>query len=276
MTRSKRLVGASWTTPDVLAGLLLAAAVPAAGTVPARQDQVGAVRAVVSYRDPAGNRLHLAGVEVVLMEVTPTPRHLGPIPHPSAYERYACTNAKGVAVFGDVPIGADLWVVTGVGHPGVCTNAEYLNPSNGKKMLSVDWQGVYGGGQYAPFTVAPDETRTVRMMARTPAKQRAICGGFYATWIGTPGDDVYVGTKFEDVVVARNGNDSITTRGGWDVVCAGPGDDVVHAGDRGDLVFGEEGNDLIKGQEGADWVFGGPGTDTCPAAEFVAGCENGS
>ena len=276
MTRSKRLAGASWATSAVLAGLLLAAAVPAAGTVTARQDEVGAIRAVVSYRDSAGNRLRLAGVEVVLMEVTPTPKHPGPIAHPPGYERYACTNAQGVAVFSDVPTSADLWMVTGVGHPGVCPNAEYLNPSSGKKMLSVDWQRVYGGGQYTPFSVAPDETRTIRMMARTPAKQREICAGFYATWIGTPGDDVYAGTKSADVVIAGKGNDSITTRGGWDVVCAGPGNDVVHAGDRGDLIFGEEGNDLLKGQEDVDWIFGGPGTDTCLTAEFVAGCENGS
>ena len=29
--------------------------------------------------------------------------------------------------------------VAGVGHPGVCANAEFLNPSTGKKLLSVDW-----------------------------------------------------------------------------------------------------------------------------------------
>lgn len=269
----------------LLLGLLLAAVPVAAGAGAPRQDETGTVRAVVSYRDATGNRVRLAGVEVLLLEVTPaveptpspkvtlTARHMGPILHPGGYERYACTNASGVAVFPNLSTATVYWAVTGVGHPGVCANAEFLNPSTGRKMLSVDSNGVYGGGEYAPFAVAPGEVTTIHMFARSPRQQQEICAGFYVTLPGTPGDDVIVGTAGPDVISAGEGNDQVHAEGGWDVVCAGRGNDVVYGGIDPDMVFGDEGRDLIKTQSGVDWAFGGTGTDTCRDAELTAGCE---
>ncbi len=271
--RQRRSAKSVWTGAALLLGLLLAAALPAAAAATGRQGDTGTVRIVVSYKDGSGHRLRLAGVEVLLLEVTGA-RHMGPVWHPRGNERYVCTDANGVALFRNVPAGVSLWAVTGVGQPGVCTNAEYLNPSNGKKMLSVDWQKAYGGGHYLPFFVVPGEVRTISLLARTPPEQDEICGGFYATWIGTPDDDVYNGTVEADVIIAGEGNDRIDGGEGWDVVCAGPGNDVVRGGADGDVLIGEDGRDILIGGTGADWLFGGPGSDTCRSGDSAAECES--
>lgn len=262
-----------WGVTVLLMGLALAAAVPASGSTAGRLGDTGMVRIVVSYKDGSGHRLRLAGVEVLLLEVTPG-RHMGPVWHPRGNERYVCTDANGVALFLNVPVGANLWAVTGVGQPGVCANAEYLNPANGKKMLSVDWHKVYGGGHYLPFFVAAGQVRTISLLARTPPEQDEICGGFYATWIGTPGDDVYNGTVEADVIIAGGGDDRIDGGEGWDVVCAGPGRDVVRGGGDGDVLFGDDGPDTLIGGPDPDWLFGGAGVDTCRGGDPAAGCEN--
>jgi len=271
--RQRKSTKSVWTGAALLLGLLLAAALPAAAAATGRQGDTGTVRIAVSYKDAAGRRLRLTGVEVLLLEVTPG-RHMGPVWHPRGNERYVCTNANGVAVFRDVPAGADLWAVTGVGHPGVCANAQYLNPSNGKKMLSVDWRKVDGGGYYLPFLVGAGEVRTISLLAPTPPEQDEICGGFYVTWTGTPGDDVYLGTPEADVIIAGEGNDRIDGGGGWDVICAGPGQDVVRGGADGDVLIGEDGRDILIGGTGADWLFGGPGSDTCRSGDSAAECES--
>lgn len=285
MSEHKRSIGPRWKAAALLLGVLLTASPAAAGIRDARQAGDGKVRIVASYRDAEGNRVRLAGVEVVLLEVTPaaepapgaeatlTARHMGPVFHPGAYERYACTNANGVAVFPNLSTATVYWAVIGVGHPGVCTNAEFINPSTGRKMLSVDSNGVYGGGEYAPFSVVPDATTTIRMFARSPKDQQSVCAGFYVTLPGTPGDDVITGTDGPDVIAAGEGDDRVYAGAGWDVVCAGRGNDVVYGGIEPDLLFGDEGRDLIKAQGGVDWAFGGTGTDTCRDAELTAGCE---
>lgn len=285
MNEKRRPAGFGWRAAALLLGLLLVALPVAAGAAVSRQDAAGTVKVVVSYRDAAGDRVRLAGVEVHLLEVTPpeeptttsaaalAARHMGPISHPGGYERYACTNANGVAVFPNLSTTTVYWAVTGVGHPGVCENAEFLNPSTGRKMLSVDSNGVYGGGEYAPFSITPDEVTIVRMFARSPRQQQDICAGFYVTLPGTPGDDVIFGTAEADVIAAGDGNDEVRAEGGWDVVCAGRGNDVVYGGIDPDLVFGDEGRDLIKAQSGVDWAFGGTGIDTCRDTELTAGCE---
>ncbi len=262
-----------WSAPALMLGLLAAAAVPAAGATPAPLDSTGTVRIVLSYRNAEGERVRLPGVEVLLLEVSPG-RHMGPIWHQRGHERYVCSNANGVATFRDVPAGISLWAVAGVGHPGVCANAEFLNPSNGKKLLSVDWRKVGGGGFYSPFSIMPDEVRGISIFVPTPARQDEICGGFWATWIGTPGNDVFRSTGDEaDVVIAGEGNDIIDSGDGWDVICAGPGNDIVRASEDGDVLFGEGGADTLNGQSGADWLFGGEGADACYRGEWLAGCE---
>src|SRR4030065_2279634 len=119
-----------WGARALLAGLLAAAAVPASGAAPAPQTTSGTVRIVLSYRNAEGERVRLPGVEVVLLEV-PQGRHMGPIWHQPGHEHYVCTNANGVATFRDVRAGISLWAVAGVGHPGVCANADVLTPPPG-------------------------------------------------------------------------------------------------------------------------------------------------
>ena len=262
-----------WGAPALLAGLLAAAAVPVAGAAPAPQTNTGTVRIVLSYRNAEGERVRLPGVEVLLLEVSQA-RHMGPIWHQRGHERYVCTNANGVATFRDVPAGISLWAVAGVGHPGVCSNAEFLNPSTGKKLLSVDWRKVGGGGFYSPFSIVPDEVRRISIFVPTPAKQGEICGGFWATWVGTADNDEFTSTGDEaDVIIAGEGNDTINSGDGWDVICAGPGNDIVRAGEDGDIVFGDGGRDTLNGQSGADWLFGGEGADACYRGEWLAECE---
>ena len=143
MKHAKR-IWPRWSAPALLLGLLAAAAVPAAGATPAPLSSTGTVRIVLSYRNAEGERVRLPGVEVLLLEGLSRPGTWAPSGTSAATNATSAPTPTGSPPSATCPAGISLWAVAGVGHPGVCSNAEFLNPSNGKKLLSVDWRKVGG------------------------------------------------------------------------------------------------------------------------------------
>lgn len=229
----------------IAAGLLAVLCVPA--TVDAAAEATGTFRAVVKYKTSDGNE-PLAGVEVFLgIE--------------GAESMSGCTDDRGVAEFLDVPARSDLISATGVAvsplrETDCMTNPDFRNPDNGRFMLT-DWIDT--------FRVRAGETVRVRFVVTTPANQKRVCGGAWATWVGTHGRDRFTGTRGRDVVNGVGGNDSLEGGRGVDQICGGGGNDSVR-GNRGwdGILLGGPGDDvLVAGPGGALVLIGGPGVDRC-------------
>jgi Ca2+-binding RTX toxin-like protein len=74
----------------------------------------------------------------------------------------------------------------------------------------------------------------------------AICDGFHATIVGTPGNDRIVGTAGSDRIQALAGNDIIWGLKGDDSICGGDGADIIYAGPARDaFIGGGDGPDVI-------------------------------
>jgi Ca2+-binding RTX toxin-like protein len=232
------LIASMWVTPNP----------SAAGT-----DGTGTVRAEVRYETPRGNK-PLVGVEVWLHTVDG-----------SAPDMYACTDAKGIAQFSEVPAGTDLNSATGVSLSlrDECTDPDFRNPDNGKVMTTVYWRDHHGEAVLDPFVVGDGETVTLRFVAETPKQQSRICMGLWSTWVGTSGTDRHTGTPDRDILNAGGGADRIDGAGGGDIICGGPGADVLKGGRGDDWLFGGSGNDELLGGPGANLLVGGPGVDDC-------------
>ena len=93
-----------------------------------------------------------------------------------------------------------------------------------------------------------------------------VCDGFFASTVGTNGDDTVTGTDGADVIFTGPGNDTVTGLAGDDRICVGGGDDSVDAGAGDDRVFGWTGNDRLEGFDGDDLLVGGPDNDSLVGA----------
>ena len=236
-------------------GALLAFTLAAPPPVMAERGPTGTVRAVVRYETKTGSH-PLVGVEVWVGSPD------------GSTNMYVCTDAQGIAIISDVAANTDLLSATGVSvsplRETCVTNPEFLNPDTGKQMTGVSWRNHHGTGTFNPFVVGDGETFTVRYVAKTPQQQGRICGGSWATWLGTSGIDRYTGTSRNDVIQAGGGADVINSAGGdFDWVCGGTGDDTLR-GSRGiDFIVGGPGDDVLIGGPGDNVLIGGPGLDTC-------------
>jgi hypothetical protein len=232
-----------------LLALMLAAPPP----VVAGTGATGTIRAVVRYETKAGSR-PLEGVEVFLGIDDASPM-------------YACTDARGVARFADVPADTDLISATGVSlsplRETCITNPDFLNPDTGEQMTAVYWRNHHGEAVFDVFVVGEGRTVTLRFVARTPEEQGQICAGAWTTWLGTSGSDQYTGTPGTDIIQAGGGADEINGAGGHDLICGGPGDDTLQGSRGDDWILGGPGGDEILGGPGDNLLFGGPGPDTC-------------
>jgi Ca2+-binding RTX toxin-like protein len=97
-----------------------------------------------------------------------------------------------------------------------------------------------------------------------------ICGGKWATIIGTSGNDhILYGTPGDDVIVGLGGNDTIEGRGGHDIICGGEGEDELgsHPIDGSppveSVLYGGPDDDTVGG-DGQDRLYGEGGGDTMP------------
>lgn len=229
----------------IAAGLLVVLCVPA--TVDAAAEATGTVRAVVKYKTNDGNE-PLAGVEVYL-GIEGSESMMG------------CTDERGVAEFVGVPARTDLISATGVAvsplrETDCMTNPDFRNPDTGRFMLG-DWVDT--------FRVRAGETVKIRFVVTTPADQKRVCAGAWATWVGAHGRDRFTGTRGRDVVNGVGGNDSLEGGRGFDQICGGGGNDRVR-GNRGwdGILLGGPGDDvLVAGPGGAMVLIGGPGVDRC-------------
>jgi Ca2+-binding RTX toxin-like protein len=98
----------------------------------------------------------------------------------------------------------------------------------------------------------------------------AVCAGFAATLLGTPGPDHLVGDAGPDVIHGLEGNDVLEGGEGDDLLCGGDDQDTLLGGagkDRlvggmgHDRLLGGTGHDKLFGRDGADQLFGGDGRD---------------
>jgi len=218
----------------VMGVMALMAAMPApsaAGT--------GTVRANVRYQTADGSE-PLAGVEVFLGFLS------------GRTSRFACTDESGIATFTDVPSGVGLMSATGVAvsplRDDPCiTNPDFLRPGTTKKLTNVFWRDHHGAIELDRFMVGAGKTVTLKFVAKTPVKQRRICGGMWATWVGTSGADTHAGTPKADVLAAGAGNDRIDGGGGGDSICGGLGGDVLKGAGGPDWIWGDKGNDSLVG-----------------------------
>ena len=204
----------------------------------------------------------------------------------------ACTDANGVATFEGITPGPGMFAVTG--PAGVlfdeCSNPFFLNPDNDDKMTSVFYMKHHGVRIWETFELGAGEELTIKFTAKTPNGQKKICGGLFATILGTGQPEELGGTEDGDVIVGKGGADLIFGHGGDDVICGGKVGDEIHGGDgndwiRGglgadtifgddgdDTMFGDEKNDTLDGGSGNDKAVGGDGNDDC-TAETVVACE---
>lgn len=223
--------------------LLLAAAAPMALGAGGKTDvrAPGTVVVKVKYKTPDGNK-PLADVEVFLWDGSPN---------------YACTNARGIARFTGVnPDPQNLITITGFGVSDAgCENREFLNPDSGRPMWNSGYQNRHGEGPFDFFTVGSGETKTIKLVAKTPALKK-VCAGSKVTIAGTNGDDSIEGTDGNDVINALGGND------------------LVRAGDGDDIVCGGRGNDELRGEGGHDLLLGDQGNDMCVDGETLLSCES--
>ena len=236
-------------------GALLAFMLAAPPPVIAGKGPTGTVRAVVRYETNTGSK-PLVGVEVFLGRPD------------GSLGLYACTDAQGVAILSDVPANTHLISATGVSvsplRQTCVTNPEFLNPDTDKQMTGVSWRNHHGTGKFDTFVVGEGKTFTVRYVAKTPRQQGRICGGSWATWVGTSGPDQYTGTSGNDIIQAGGGADVINAAGGdFDWVCGGPGGDTLRGSGGMDFILGGPGDDSLIGGQGDDVLVGGLGSDTC-------------
>ncbi|MBU1226838.1 MAG: hypothetical protein KJ698_06490 [Actinobacteria bacterium] len=255
----------SRSMPAVVAALIIAwlAVLPAA---PGEADATATVRILAAYADAGGVRHDLAGVEVWILE-------------DYGIQRFACTDAGGVAVFTGVT--PDVVHTAGMGpsyNQPRCANAQFVNPIDGRKMYSVVYNNHHGVLPLEEivdgfYPVAGQVTK-IPLAARDARRQIKVCGGLRTTWVGTNGDDVFPGTPGSDVVNARGGNDILNGGKGVDYLCGGKGNDVIEGGRDGDVVLGESGKkDFLSGNDGFDILDGGEGTfDRC-RGELLFDCE---
>jgi hypothetical protein len=89
----------------------------------------------------------------------------------------------------------------------------------------------------------------------------AVCAGFAATLLGTPGPDHLVGDAGPDVIHGREGNDILAGGEGEDLLCGGDGEDTLLGGAGKDRLVGGAGNDRLLGGTGHDKLFGRGGAD---------------
>jgi len=243
----------------VLLALAVTAPVIASQAAVEAGDPPATLRAVVRYlsKDPGTGAREvnpLVGVEVYLVDDP---------------ERFACTNANGVAIFRDLAPGS-VRASSGVSFTWMsprCANADFLHPTTGDKMYGVWWNRHYGVGILDEIVLSAGETRVILMVARTPKNQRMVCGGFAVNRpLGTPGDDIITGTAARDVINALGGDDIVNGGDGSDVICGGPGADLLRGqGGGDDRLFGESGPDTLvsgPGPVGGN-LWGGPGFDVC-------------
>lgn len=120
----------------------------------------------------------------------------------------------------------------------------------------------------------------------SPDSDPLICGGFAATIVGTPGDDLMAGTSGRDVIVGLGGDDRIAGLGGDDFLCGGEGIDRLSGGNGDDILLGGPGADELAGGPGGDTLgrgagddrlSGGDGSDICQGdagTDQLASCES--
>ena len=257
-----------------LTGGMLVATAPGVGS---SERATTRVRVTVKYKSDSGKNRALPGVEVFLFD--------------GGVARHACTSARGIATFTEVTPGGGHLSATGVSVDvdNLCDNAEFTNPENGRKMLSVFYNDHHGVQTFDSFDVAEGSTKRIRYDVTTPARfqQKRICFGLWATKWGNNGSNRLVGTNGPDIIQGNGGHDRILGRGGDDILCGGGGVDRIEGGGGDDLLFGESGSDKPKfthilrptrgkgglyGDLGNDTAFGGSGTDKC-RSETKAGCE---
>ena len=104
-------------------------------------------------------------------------------------------------------------------------------------------------------------TAVVTAPVAAGAQNRPLCGGFFATMVGTEGDDVLIGGPGFDVIVGLGGNDTIRGRGETDIICGGDGSDTLRGGPGDDWIFGGASKDRITGGDGFDQLYGDGGSD---------------
>lgn len=244
----------------LVVGLLLALVL--AGAATAGAEGTGTIKVKVQYPDDGMVYHPLARVEVFLA---------------AGGVHYACTNAKGIATFTDIPAGSGYFTATGVGVSSLhCANGEFLTPGTHLKLRFKAQGGI---------ALAEGQTRVITFqLDAPPADQMYLCGGETPTMTGTPGRDILVGSAERDIISAGEGNDVIKGMGGNDTLCGGPGRDRILGGGGNDLIFGEAGTDMdnlplpptllkgLFGGPGNDYIYGGYGTDYCEG-ETALGCE---
>lgn len=231
--RNWRLVGAACALA-MAAGLAVAA--------PSRAQQTGTVSGTVMFDGSP-----LPDVSVFLWVGSP---------------RLTCTDADGEFRFDDVPLGVDLVSATGTTSPEQCENYRFRAP-DGRLLLTEFYDGNEGVAIFDTFQVtSADPGFEISYTPRVSPVGEAVCGGEFATIVGTPGDDVLTGGPGSDVIVGSDGDDTIRGRGGLDKICGGSGDDTIDGGSGGDWIRGGPGADVLRGGAGDDTLLGESGDDT--------------
>jgi len=245
--------------PVVLA-LLVAAALPVvAGGSTAKAEDTAKVVVKVMYMTDSGKK-PLVGVPVHLV-------------YPEGFEVVKCTNARGKAVFNDVPAGDGYMLYSGptLAKPAKkCTNWRFKNPDTRKPLFTVAWaaggntHGIRAADTFAIGTADRAKNRdTQRWVIRALARGRNVCFGLRATIIGDAWDNTLNGTPRDDVIKGLGGDDILSGKGGDDIICGGTGRDRLFGDGGHDLLFGERDGDDLDGGPDMDVLDGGPSVDRC-------------
>jgi Ca2+-binding RTX toxin-like protein len=154
---------------------------------------------------------------------------------------------------------------------GTVTGVEFLVDG---ASLGTDWNPADGWSRSWDTTQVADGGHTISVVARNDGRANdsisvtvdnreptAMCKGFVATIVGTPGADFLDGTPGPDVIHGLGGVDSIDGLAGDDVICGGEGDDFLYGGAGADLLSGDAGADNLDGDDGDDTLLGGSGND---------------